>query len=322
MGLLAMHLLQTSMVYVNTLTIQEVLASPEWSEPMAPPRTNVGAPPRKEASMDPRHFEQELLQAVTAFVRQAPGNAMAAHDGMRMYDDPLLAVASADDPWFARFPETQILGETFLQPQHWLAGCQSIIAYFLPFTQELRATNKKPGLPSEAWVSARIDGEAFNQAVRTFLVDLLAQWGARACAPCLDPRFKVTARVANWSERHVAMVAGLGTFGLHRALITAKGSAGRLGSVVTTLAMPATPRPYTRHDEYCPSLNGGRCGACIRRCPPEAISSAGKNHALCSDYIDREILPRFWPRYGCAKCNISVPCESGIPGTGRYAAGT
>jgi len=263
--------------------------------------------------MEPRKLEQEILQAITDFVRQAPGNALAAHGGMRMYDDPILAVASADDLLFARFPEPQILGERFMQPEQWLAGCRSILAYFLPFTQELRDTNKRPGLPSEAWVSARIDGEALNEAVRTFLVEFLVQRGARACAPCLDPRFKVTARVANWSERHAAMVAGLGTFGLHRALITARGTAGRLGSVVTTLALPATPRPYARHDEYCLFLNGGRCGACIRRCPPAAISGAGKDHALCGGYIDREVLSRFRPRYGCAKCNIAVPCEAGIP---------
>ena len=36
MGLLALHLLQASMVYINTLMIQEVLASPEWSERMTP----------------------------------------------------------------------------------------------------------------------------------------------------------------------------------------------------------------------------------------------------------------------------------------------
>jgi epoxyqueuosine reductase QueG len=264
--------------------------------------------------MDQRQLEQEIFHALTDFVSEAPGNALAAHGGMRIYDDPLLAVAAATDPWFARFPEPQILGPAFLQPGQWLAGCQSILAYFLPFTQELRDTNQRPGLPSEAWVSARIDGEAFNESVRAFLVDLLDQWGAQACAPCLDPRFQVTARVANWSERHVAMVAGLGTFGLHRALITAKGSAGRLGSVITSLALPATPRPYARPDEYCWFLNGGRCGACIPRCPPSAISRDGKDHALCGDYIDREVLSRFRPRYGCAKCNIAVPCESGIPG--------
>ncbi|MCE1253820.1 MAG: epoxyqueuosine reductase, partial [Anaerolineae bacterium] len=73
------------------------------------------------------------------------------------------------------------------------------------------------------------------------------------------------------------------------------------------------PRPYTRYDEYCLFLTGKKCRACMRRCPPAAITETGKNHQICSDYIDREILTRFAPRYGCAKCNISVPCEHKIP---------
>jgi hypothetical protein len=51
----------------------------------------------------------------------------------------------------------------------------------------------------------------------------------------------------------------------------------------------------------------------MRRCPPAAITASGKDHQVCSDYIDREILTRFAPRYGCAKCNLAVPCERGIP---------
>ena len=36
MGLLCLHLLQASMVYINTLMIQEVLEEPGWSERMTP----------------------------------------------------------------------------------------------------------------------------------------------------------------------------------------------------------------------------------------------------------------------------------------------
>ncbi len=258
-------------------------------------------------------LELAILQELTDFVQRDPRNALAAHGGMRIYDSPLLGVAAADDPLFDRFTEPGIVGPRSLKPGQWLSGARSVLSFYLPFTREVCDTNRKPGLPSEVWVSARIDGETFNQAVRAFLVDLLVQRGAEACAPAMDPRFRVEARISNWSERHVAHAAGLGTFGLHRALITAKGSTGRIGSVITTLELTPTPRPYTRYDEYCLFLSHGKCGACIPRCPPSAISRSGKDHAICSSYIDREILSRFKPRYGCAKCNLSVPCEKGIP---------
>jgi Uncharacterized Fe-S protein len=250
-----------------------------------------------------------IKRKVSEFIAMNPHNALAAHGGMKMYDSPLIGVASANDSLFQQFREPGIVGPDFIFPREWLSGAKSVISYFLPFTPEVRNTNRAPGLPSEEWVSARIDGEVLNNEVRSFMVTLLRQMEAEAVAPCLDARFNVVNRVSNWSERHIAHTAGLGTFGLHRALITEKGSAGRLGSVVTTLELTPTERKYNRYDEYCLYLTQGKCGACMRRCPPLAITDQGKDHQICSEYIDREILSRWAPRYGCAKCNITVPCE-------------
>jgi epoxyqueuosine reductase QueG len=267
---------------------------------------------------------ESLIQVITNFVEQDPRNAMAAHGGMQMYDVPLVGVAAADDEWFARFTEPGIVGPQYLGPREWLPGAQSVVCWFLPFTKAVRDTNRAPGLPSEEWASARIDGEDFNNALRIFVTGWLKDMGADALPPAYNKRFAVVNRLPNWSERHAAFVAGLGTFGLHRALITEKGTAGRLGSVITTLELEPSSRPYTRYNEYCPfltqrqaeSISGGKmkCGACIRRCPSAAISEDGKNHDICSAFIDNEVMPLFAPRDGCAKCNVGVPCESSIPG--------
>jgi len=263
--------------------------------------------------MDRLAQEETIRRQLESFVEADPRNRLAAHVGMKIYDSPLLGIASADDPWFEKFRTPGVVGPGFILPEEWLSGARSAISYFLPFTKEVRDSNRSPGLPSEEWASARIDGEAFNDIVRAFLVELLKGLGAHAVSPVLDPRFSVKSRISNWSERHVAFAAGLGTFGLHRALITPKGTAGRFGSVVTTLELCPTHREYTEYNEYCLYLAQGKCGACIRRCPPHAIDENGKDHRICGDYIDREVRSRFAPRYGCAKCNISVPCESGIP---------
>ncbi len=198
-------------------------------------------------------------------------------------------------------------------PRQWLPGARTVISYFMPFAREIRESNRLAGLPSEEWVSARIDGEVFNSAVRGFLVHLLEELDADAVAPVSDMRFCITDRIANWSERHAAFAAGLGTFGLHRALITAKGTAGRFGSVVTTLAIEPTPRIYTGLHDNCLFYAKGTCCACIKRCPPGIITKEGKDNKACSDYIDAEVLPRFAPRYGCGKCSTAVPCEYRSP---------
>ena len=73
----------------------------------------------------------------------------------------------------------------------------------------------------------------------------LEEQGVHVCIPAIDERFaqKITPFVegepsrmglhiaSDWSERHAAYAAGLGTFGLTRALITEKGIAGRFGSL-------------------------------------------------------------------------------------------
>jgi len=247
------------------------------------------------------------------FVLADPRNAMPAHRNMRMYDAPLVGFAAADDPLFSEFRRSGVVGERHLPPCGWLPDAKTVVSVFLPFTEEVRRSNRAPGLPSEEWASARIDGEAFNNDVRRFLLALFREMGADAVSPALDPRFSVQARVSNWSERHVAYAAGLGTFSLSRTLITKKGAAGRLSSVVTALALPPTAREYDTYYAYCPFLSRGKCGACIRRCPPGAITAGGKDNALCSDYIDHTVMPLFAPRYGCAKCSVATPCEKGIP---------
>ena len=113
---------------------------------------------------------------------------------------------------------------------------------------------------------------------------------------------------SNWPERHVAFVCGLGTFGLSKGLITSKGMAGRFGSIVTELEIIPNKREYEGIYEYCTE-----CGACIKKCPVNAITfENGKDHQICCEFVDLT-KNKYKPRYGCGKCQVSVPCESRIP---------
>jgi len=53
-------------------------------------------------------------------------------------------------------------------------------------------------------------------------------------APAIQPYFKVQdgpkGQFSNWSERHIAYVAGLGTFSLADSFITEKGAANRVAA--------------------------------------------------------------------------------------------
>ncbi|NPV89273.1 MAG: epoxyqueuosine reductase [Firmicutes bacterium] len=240
-------------------------------------------------------------------------NRLAAHNGMVIYQKPLVAIAAADDPLFESYRDPGIIGPDYIPPREWLPGASSVVSYFMPFSKPVRESNHEPGFPSGEWLSSRIDGEVFNDVVRAALADFLKSLGGEALAPVLDSRFKNFGVYSNWSERHAAYAAGLGTFGLNKSFITAAGCAGRFGSAITSLELTPSPRPYADHTSNCPWLTIGACGACIERCPSGAITEAGKDKSICRHYLDDVIKPRFNPLHGCGKCQTSVPCEDGIP---------
>jgi len=251
---------------------------------------------------------EQIIALANDFTRTSPLNRMAALGGLRLFEPPLVGVATADDPMFARLKAPEAVGPHHLLPAEWLAGGKSVLSWFLPFTAAVREANRESDLPALEWLYGRIEGQVFVNALTANLIEALAQGGHRALAPSLDPRFAVVSRRSNWSERHVAFIAGLGTFSLSRSIITRAGSAGRLGSVIVDFELEATPRPYQDLNENC-----SECLSCIPRCPPQAISEAGKDHGPCSAYLD-EMKIRFDPRYGCGKCQTGVPCEDRIPG--------
>lgn len=266
-----------------------------------------------------------LIRLAREYLDSAPENRVSAEDairpelaGMRIYDAPLLASASADDPLFSKLLEPQVIGEGVFLPTDWLPEARSVLAFFLPFTDTVRQSNRSGDTASDEWLHARIEGQIMLDKLGRFLCEQLEKVGYAAVYPATDPRFRLLNPYAsNWSERHVAHVCGLGTFGLSKSLITAKGTAGRFGSIVTSAPLPAADRLYDSPFAYCTM-----CGACAANCPAGAIDVKrgvidGKDQTICGPFVRATFLPPHGPnnriRYGCGKCQVGVPCESGIP---------
>ncbi len=239
----------------------------------------------------------------------------------RFYDTPLIGAALADDPLFFKMKEENIAGKQFLLPGEWLPGAVTVISYFLPFTREVSASNYYKGKGSMEWLHARFKGEAFNNIIRSLIIGEMETLGEKALAPMLDDKMEIdyNEMSSNWSERHAAYVAGLGTFSLNRGMITEKGMAGRFGSVITTLTLEPTPRRYNDPFQNCLWMVDESCGACMERCPSGAITEQGKDKKVCYEYLfvkdplkkEREIYG--YPYSACGKCQTSVPCENQIP---------
>jgi len=270
---------------------------------------------------------QTLICKLGTFMDQGGMNRVPAEKalrpdlaGMPIYGELLVGFADADDKDFARLREPHIVGPHSILPEQWLPGAKTVISFFAPFTRQVIESNAADmAWPSPEWLHARIDGQELVGALCVHLCDLLAGEGWRAVAPMLEPSFEswsgsatfgdpdCTLFNSNWSERHVASICGLGTFGLSAGLITKKGVAGRIGSVVTTARFPPTEKDYTVYNEYC-----NRCGTCIRNCPVGAITRAGKTHPACQEMLDR-VMEKHAPYYGCGKCQVATPCAYGVP---------
>jgi len=272
---------------------------------------------------------ETLAQSLTRFVLCGKENTIrpeyALHPelvGKTYYDAPLMGCAAADDPIFRQIQtDPKILGPVFRLPEEWLPGARSVISFFLPYSREIRDSNvSNLGTPSDEWLHARVEGQAFLMEVCRELEALLQAEGYRTLVPAGHPDFYYIQEpqrqergepvyASSWSERHVAFAAGLGTFGLSKHIITEKGVCGRFGSVITDAPIDPTPRPYTEPYEYCTF-----CGACSFRCPVNAISvEKGKDILTCAAFVE-DTRVTYAPRYGCGKCQLAVPCSTGIPG--------
>lgn len=268
--------------------------------------------------------KQDLIKIAEDFVEHSEDNYITKEIaisenvvGMKIFDAPIFAFASADDEYFTLLKQPSAIGKHFLLPKEWLPQAKTVISFFLPFGQAVRKGNGRDMLwPSEEWLHGRIEGQILVNKLWMHLKSQLVSAGYDSIVPTLDEKFwsnnygtnheiKFT---SNWSERHVAFVCGLGTFGLSKGLITQKGMAGRFGSIITELYLSPDKREYENIYEYC-----SMCGRCVKNCPVNAISiENGKDNIICSRFLDKT-REKYRPRYGCGKCQIDVPCEFRIP---------
>jgi epoxyqueuosine reductase QueG len=265
------------------------------------------------------------------FIAASPLNTMRNQAEDPAWDDVLVGFASGADPIWQQYKE-------FIGPFHWTpwevysqhcpgepagAGELTVISWVLPQREAVRRANRRARrYPSEEWARIRVYGEEFNAALRRHVADSLQRAGHAAVAPMLASNWSVVksqrfSYASFWSERHAAHAAGLGTFGLCDGLITARGKAMRVGSVVARIAIQPTPRPYNDHRAYCLFFADGTCGKCIDRCPARAITKAGHDKEKCRLHLARSRAHvnktyRF-EGYGCGLCQVGVPCEAGIP---------
>jgi len=286
------------------------------------------------------HPELFIKEAIQKYVLESSANRLAAFGGEPIFEEPLIGFADGDDPLFDEFKKvvhedhfspreilikhlTQTLKIEAPQPQS-----VSVISFVLPVHRETLRSNalEKEG-PSLRWNHSRWQGQDFINQLSHDLAGLLQEMGVDAVAPELSPFYKIMALpdgyASNWSQRHMAYAAGLGTFSLNEGFITAKGMAMRCGSVVAGLQLTPSVRPYKHYRANCLFYAGEKCGQCISRCPGGALSEKGHDKLKCFDvlftmqkpWLEGAHGPGYMGKYsGCGLCQTGVPCSDRIPG--------
>jgi len=253
---------------------------------------------------------QDLRKLLTDYVQAYPGTF---HE-RPIWRSPLLVTARADDR-FDRLPE--IAARDHMLPSDLLAEVRSVVVFFFPFKKELAVENHKGDTPCRNWGLAY---EAANRLINRSSEYLQAFFEKRGYQTALTPvthNFNEVDLVARWSHKHLGHLAGLGRFGVNAQLITPSGCAGRMGSLVTQADLGDAP--LVSEPELCLYKNGLKCLVCVKRCPVEAVSTAGIDRRLCwerlkSNLANVEALAGLDSEtHVCAKCQVLVPCSLKVP---------
>lgn len=249
-----------------------------------------------------------------------------------LWGPPLVGVADGEDPYY-KFLKTHI-GEFHWNPREVFQlkypgqepANLRVVSMIFPQTKETKETQRMETLcPSREWIVSRGEWEPMIEEFGEKLVKRLYESGIKAVSLDLVKEFRAfcdpkVGWSSNWSHRHSAYLAGLGTFGLSDGLITEYGKAIRITSLIIDYPLEISKMPYDNHNQWCLYYQDGSCGACINRCPVQAISEEGHDKNLCAEYEDY-FLEHYWPKdiergsymVGCGLCQVDIPCESQRP---------
>lgn len=289
--------------------------------------------PQGVETVKERITEELLSGEIVGFVREDSGN-MLELDHLPIYNAPLVGFVSGTDPLFDRLKT--VIGSFHRTPVEMmhdyaaLKGCQpsnedtvGVIAIILPMHAAMvRENASMADGPSRRLIHGKYYGGAFRQKLTRHIIAFLTQRGYLAASPedepglhqvTIDPSVGLT---SNWSLRHVAYAAGLGTFGLSDGLITNAGIAQEIGSILVDSPFASPERPDDIH-AACLYYQQNKCMACMKRCPAGAITEQGHDKERCRQFAFAQTTlneERYGIKtYGCGLCFWGVPCASKNP---------
>lgn len=251
-------------------------------------------------------MNEKIQQIIRAFVK---GYKIEFGTTTSWYE-PLVAFADAHDPLFNEMKS--VVDSFHNTPTELLEDAETVVSYFIPFEKGIALSNAGGKSASREWAIAYIETNRLIADLNSHLAARLEEMGFKSVILPATHNFDKKMLISNWSHKHVAFVAGLGGFGLHKMLITERGCCGRLGSLITDAETTPTRRP---NKEFCLYNHDRSCKKCVEKCTFGALTDESYDRRKC--YSVCEANSRLHSGLGladvCGKCVCVVPCSFSNP---------
>jgi len=221
---------------------------------------------------------------------------------------PLVGFCDADDVEVLR----KVVSPNHIMPDDVLNSARSVIVYFIPFSRKVVRSNVDGYYSSKLWAYAYVRTNELIVKLNEYLARKLDCIGFKSAVLPPTHNFDDVRLISDWSHKHVAYLAGLGTFGVHSLIITEKGCCGRLGSLITQAEFECG-EPLD--EELCLHKRGVSCLKCVEKCKFKALTEYGLDKRRCYDVLlENDRYHSDLPLTDvCGKCCCGVPCDLQAP---------
>lgn len=207
-------------------------------------------------------------------------DAVAAFGRSDLYRCPIVSFSNAQDQRYAQLKD--IVGDWMMLPTAIMPTAKSVICYFIPFTQKV-VKEPTEGLSNTfLWAESYEESQKLFDTINAQVGILLADSGFEVMAIPGTGTYSQQELKSGWSHRSAAAIAGLGTFGANRLLITQKGSGGRFCSLLTSARLTANKVPPKNKCFY---IQDSSCGLCHKICPGKAFAGNGFDKFRCNSVL-------------------------------------
>lgn len=257
-------------------------------------------------------MNDSLHSKITETIKSAVVEYVADTHTGKMWKEPIIEIIPVNNEKLKILRD--IVSPEHLMPCDILPDAQSIISFFIPFQENIIESNISGTMASEEWARAYITTNDLIKTIGEKIEILMRQNGYETGKIPATHNFDEGKLISNWSHRHIAYIAGLGTFGINNMLITQNGCCGRFGSIIINYEFNGY-KPGKQISERCLNKINGSCRICWGKCIANAYENNSFNRHKCYGQCLKNAEYHKNGGYAdvCGKCLVGLPCSTKIP---------